>query len=206
MDKENYEDTVEVLDMLEGNLKKVGEHGQNTTRTLKAMEEMLKDRSGGMVEMDLCTVLRQDKEILENYYADDIKTYQIAINIDLPKEPLMINGNAEQLSKAFMSLLGNSVYALCKKAQRLSFQPEISVKVLKKGSSVVLSFCDNGVGIEQTIIEKVFDPFFTTKTTGEAAGVGLYLSREIVQNHGGDIVVESNQNEFTTFTITLPNV
>ena len=206
MDKENYEDTVEVLDMLEGNLKKVSEHGQNTTRTLKAMEEMLKDRSGGMVEMDLCTVLRQDKEILENYYADDIKTYQIAINIDLPKEPLMINGNAEQLSKAFMSLLGNSVYALCKKAQRLSFQPEISVKVLKKGSSVVLSFCDNGVGIEQTIIEKVFDPFFTTKTTGEAAGVGLYLSREIVQNHGGDIVVESNQNEFTTFTITLPNV
>ena len=49
MDEDNYEDTKDILGMLEGNLQKVGEHGVNTTRTLKAMEEMLKDRSGGIV-------------------------------------------------------------------------------------------------------------------------------------------------------------
>jgi len=63
---------------------------------------------------------------------------------------------------------------------------------------------DNGIGIEDTITDKIFDPFFTTKTTGEAAGVGLYLSREIVQNHGGDISVQSVKNDYTEFTITLP--
>ena len=66
MDKENYEDTMDVLDMLRGNLQKVGEHGQNTTRTLKAMEEMLKDRTGGIVPMDLVPVLRQDEEMLQS--------------------------------------------------------------------------------------------------------------------------------------------
>ena len=47
-------------------------------------------------------------------------------------------------------------------------------------------------------------PKFTTKTTGEAAGVGLYLSREIIQNHAGDISVTSVKDEFSAFTITLP--
>ena len=63
---------------------------------------------------------------------------------------------------------------------------------------------DNGIGIESTIIDRIFDPFFTTKTTGEASGVGLYISREIVQNHRGDITVESTKGEYTEFTITLP--
>jgi signal transduction histidine kinase len=63
---------------------------------------------------------------------------------------------------------------------------------------------DNGTGIEEKSIGKIFDPFFTTKTTEEAAGVGLYLSREIIQNHGGDISVTSVKEEFTEFTITLP--
>ena len=71
-------------------------------------------------------------------------------------------------------------------------------------NAVKISIRDNGIGIEDTITNKIFDPFFTTKTTGEAAGVGLYLSREIVQNHGGDISVQSVKNEYTEFIITLP--
>ena len=67
-----------------------------------------------------------------------------------------------------------------------------------------LVFRDNGIGIEQTIIDKIFDPFFTTKTTSEASGVGLYLCHEIVQNHGGTISVQSVKHEYTEFTITLP--
>ena len=68
----------------------------------------------------------------------------------------------------------------------------------------ILKIRDNGIGIEEKILDKIFDPFFTTKTTGEAAGVGLYLSREIIQNHGGEISVVSVKDEYTEFTITLP--
>jgi signal transduction histidine kinase len=65
---------------------------------------------------------------------------------------------------------------------------------------------DNGIGIEDTIIKKIFDPFFTTKTTGEAAGVGLYLTHEVIQNYRGDISVKSTKDEFCEFTITLPAI
>ncbi|MBO4827786.1 MAG: hypothetical protein J5506_11250 [Prevotella sp.] len=116
--EENYEDTMEVLGMLTVNLQKVGEHGQNTTRTLKAMEEMLKDRSGGISPMNLMDVIRQDKEMLHEYYKQEIEQYGIKTVFDDSEELLPIHGNAEQLSKTFMSLLANAVYAVVKKAQK----------------------------------------------------------------------------------------
>ena len=204
MDQDNYEDTMDVLDMLKGNLEKVGEHGANTTRTLKAMEEMLKDRSGGRVRMNLTSLLQQDKEMLEKYYAQEIAAHHIKVDFDVPSQELLINANPEMLSKTFMSMLGNAVYAISKKASRTAFEPVISLKVEQHPNAITIAIRDNGIGIEPTIIDKVFDPFFTTKPTGEASGVGLYLSREIIQNHDGDITVESVKDEYTEFIITLP--
>ena len=212
MEKENYEDTLDILNMLEGNLQKVGEHGQNTSRTLKAMEEMLKDRSGGIVSMDLMAVIRQDKEMLHEFFKQEIGQYGIQTHFNDTANPLLVNGNADQLSKAIMSLLGNAVYAVAKKAQKLqtgegtksAYVPEISLHVSQQGDTIQINIHDNGIGIEKAILSKIFDPFFTTKTTSEAAGVGLYLSREIVQNHGGDIQVKSSKDEYSEFIITLP--
>lgn len=206
MDEENYEDTLDVLSMLRGNLQKVGEHGQNTTRTLKAMEEMLKDRSGGIVRMDLAKLIRQDEEMIRTYFADDISKYHIQVDFSLPDGELPINGNPDHLSKALMSMLGNGIYAVVKKIQREDFQPEVSLTARQDGNLVTLTIRDNGIGIEDTIVNKIFDPFFTTKTTGEASGVGLYLSREIIQNYGGDIHVKSEKNKYSEFTITLPTL
>ena len=215
MDEENYEDTVDVLNMLSGNLQKVGEHGQNTTRTLKAMEEMLKDRSGGIVPMDLMTVIRQDKEMLLEYYKQEISQYGIKIVFDNKEGELPINGNADQLSKTLMSLLSNAIYAVVKKADKLSsdaegkakaadYQPEVDLHIAKLHGNVRISIHDNGIGIEPAILEKIFDPFFTTKPTSVAAGIGLYLSREIAQNHGGDILAKSVKDEYSEFIITIP--
>ena len=207
MDKENYEDTMDVLDMLDANLQKVGEHGANTTRTLKAMEEMLKHHAGTRVPMDLCALLHQQHEMLQNYYKKEIAEHHITISFQLPDAPLMINGNAEQLNQTLMNLLSNAIYALCKKAQKdegAAQQLTIKVALAQQGNAALLTIRDTGTGISANIVDKIFDPFFTTKTTGEASGVGLYLSKEIVQNHGGDITVQSVKQEYTEFTITLP--
>ena len=206
MDPENYDDTIDVLGMLKGNLEKVSEHGANTTRTLKAMEEMLKDRTGGISKIDLTALIHQNEEMLGNYFAKEIKEHHIKTVFSYPETPVFVNGNAEQLTKTFMSLLGNAIYAVVKKANRTEFAPEVDFTVTPNDQKVMIQIRDNGIGIEDTIIDKIFDPFFTTKTTGEASGIGLYLSREIVQNYGGDITVKSQKDEYTEFSIILPTL
>mgnify|MGYP002526382130 CR=1 FL=1 len=206
MSEDNYEDTLDVLDMLKGNLQKVGEHGVNTTRTLKAMEEMLKDRTGGVVEMDLATVLKQDEEMFNKYYAEQIAQYHITYQFRYPESGLIMRGNAELLSKTLMSMIGYSIYAIIKKAQRNPYDATLSLDAKLADGVITLVIRDNGIGIEEKIIDKIFDPFFTTKTTGEASGIGLYLSHDIIQNYGGNIAVESVKDEYTQFTITLPTI
>jgi len=154
--------------------------------------------------MDFTAVIKQDEKMLHEYYKKEIDEQKIKVVFDYPDEQIQIDGNPEQLSKTIMSLLANAIYAVSKKAAKTSFTPEISLKVTKAGDRVTVSVHDNGIGIEETILDKLFDPFFTTKTTSEAAGVGLYLSREIVQNHGGDIIVKSVKDEYSEFTFTLP--
>lgn len=203
--KENYEDTIDVLDMLCVNLQKIGEHGQNTSRMLKAMEELLKDRSGGVVTTDLCAILKQDKELMGTYYAQQISDHRIRIVADYPAEPVYVEANPNLLSKVIMNLLGNSVYAVVKKAERTpAFLPEISLKATADTTQATIIVRDTGTGIEQQVIDKIFDPFFTTKTTGEATGIGLYLSHDIIQNYCGQITASSVKNEFTEFTVILP--
>ena len=67
-----------------------------------------------------------------------------------------------------------------------------------------ISFEDNGTGIDPEHIGRVFDPFFTTKDVGEGTGLGLSVSYGIIQEHGGDIHVESDPGRFTRFIIYLP--
>ncbi len=216
INEDDYSDAEDVLGMLTENLQNVDQHGQNTTRTLKAMEEMLKDRTGGYIDMDLLPVLQQNEQTVNTHYAKEKEQYGIQTVFNLPFESMPIYGNPDLLGRTIMGLLDNAVYAVVKKAQKnqedRSFDsvkhhgpvPQILLSATKAEGRYILKIRDNGIGIEETIIDKVFDPFFTTKTTEEAAGVGLYLSREIIQNHGGDISVESVWDEYTEFTVTLP--
>ena len=217
INEDDYSDTEDALGMLTENLANVDQYGQNTSRMLKAMEEVLEDRTGGFVDMDLLPVLQQNEQILNTYYAKEIEQYNIQTVFTLPPESMPIYGNPDMLNKTIMDLLGNAVYAVVKKAQKNQEDcpsdavknqepaPQILLSATKAEGRYILKIRDNGIGIEATIIDKIFDPFFTTKTTNEAAGIGLYLSREIIQNHGGDISVESVKDEYTEFTITLPD-
>jgi signal transduction histidine kinase len=110
------------------------------------------------------------------------------------------------LGKVIMNLLQNAVYAVVKKSQKAPYNPEVTLTVTVDDSHYILKIRDNGIGIDGKILEKIFDPFFTTKTTDEATGLGLYLSREIIQNHKGDISVASAKGEYTEFTIVLPTI
>lgn len=204
MDEDNYEDCEDILEMMTQNLKKIEEHGVNTTRTLRAMEAMLNNTIGTLTYQDMVPVCHQVIRGTNDYYKEDIARYGININCIVPEHPVMANIDVEAIGRILMALLGNSIYAVTKKYKAARYDGEVRLTLAEDNDGIQITVRDNGIGIEESIIEKVFDPFFTTKTTAEASGVGLYLVRELVHDHNGNITVSSEKNEYCEFTITLP--
>ncbi len=204
MSKEIYADTIEIMGMITSNLNKITEHGANTVRIVKAMEELLKDQKGKMSSADINNLCKVNLDVIAKLYAKEIEEKHIKLTFDGLTLSLMIDINIEQMSKTLLHLFKNGIYALLRKAEKQNFEPELSLKLRKDYSNVVMTIRDNGIGIEDSIKEKIFEPFFTTKPTADASGIGLYISREVILNHRGTISVQSEKDNFTEFTITLP--
>ncbi|HEY5740525.1 MAG TPA: ATP-binding protein [Gammaproteobacteria bacterium] len=110
---------------------------------------------------------------------------------------LMISGYAHKLVQVFVNLLTNATDAS---------EPGQKVRVAaeRRGDYVSISVSDHGKGIPENHLPRVFEPFFTTKTVGEGTGLGLSLTYNIVQEHGGSITVSSIAGRGCRFEILLP--
>ncbi len=118
-------------------------------------------------------------------------------DLDLPPEPLMVRGDAENLVMAFTHLISNSQEA-CEDDGR------ITVTLEQRGSQAVCIITDNGVGMEESFIaERLFKPFDSTKKN-QGMGVGAYQYKQILSKMGGRVAVTSTPGEGSCFTITLP--
>ncbi len=204
MSEENFDDCEDIISMMQTNLAKIEEHGVNTTRTLRAMEAMLKNQIGTLRSTDMTLLCRQVMRVTAEYHKKDIEACGIVLHPELPETPVMCDVDADAINRALIAVLTNAVYAVVKKWQRQPYSPEVTLRLTTLGGShIEILVHDNGIGIEDAIVGKVFDPFFTTKPTGEAAGVGLYLAREIVQDHNGTIAVRSEKDVFTEVIISI---
>ncbi|MDH6359104.1 ATP-binding protein [Parabacteroides sp. PF5-9] len=204
MTKEIYADSVDILEMITNNLQKITEHGANTVRIVKAMEELLKDQKKNFTSADINELCRVNLGVVSKLYEKEIAEKGINIAFEGLALSLMIDINIEQMGKVLLNIYRNGVYALLKKAEKEDFSPQLNVSLRREGQYVILVIYDNGIGIEESIKKRIFEPFFTTKPTSEASGIGLYLSREVILNHKGTIEVNSEKNVFTEFKISVP--
>jgi PAS domain S-box-containing protein len=102
-----------------------------------------------------------------------------------------------QLNQVFLNLLVNA-------RQAIKGKGEITIATYTKGKKVFIRIADTGSGISKENLSKVFDPGFTTKGVGVGTGLGLAICYQIVQDHKGEIMVESELGKGTAFTVVLP--
>ncbi len=124
---------------------------------------------------------------------------EISLEVNIPQD-LTVWGNRNQLIHLMINLLQNAADSLRDKGA-----PEKKIKIeagLQNGR-ILMTCEDNGKGINASDKEKIFDAFFTTKPVGSGMGLGLNISYRIVQNHKGELNVESQENEFCRFLVTL---
>ena len=108
-----------------------------------------------------------------------------------------VMANTGEINQILMNLMVNA-------GQAVGDNGLITVKTAMHKNTVQIDIQDNGSGIDPSHLDKLFDPFFTTKPVGEGTGLGLAISYGIIQDHDGEIEVNSELGVGTTFTIRLP--
>lgn len=126
---------------------------------------------------------------------------KIRLELQLDPELPKIQADPLQLHQVFANLMDNAVEAMDPKGGGTL---TISTRLAPLGQGVRISFADTGVGISEENRAKLFTPFFTTKPVGKGTGLGLAIVYGIVKMHSGQIQVQSEEGEGSTFIITLP--
>ncbi|MBI4325422.1 MAG: response regulator [Chloroflexi bacterium] len=127
---------------------------------------------------------------------------QVEIHQQIP-EGQTVWGNQNQITQVMLNLLQNSLDALKGKKPGPE-SPGIWIEGRVEAEKSLVIVRDNGAGISRHNLDKIFDPFFTTKDVGEGMGLGLSICYRIIQEHGGKIVVRSEEGKFCEFTLEFP--
>jgi signal transduction histidine kinase len=128
-------------------------------------------------------------------YHNQLK-YGIEVTKDYEPDLPAILGLPDQIAQVWTNIISNAIQAMQGKGS-------LHIRVWREGDDIIASFTDSGPGIPKEIQDKIFEAFFTTKPAGEGTGLGLDISRKIVEKHGGKIYFESEPGK-TTFYVRLP--
>jgi signal transduction histidine kinase len=198
---------VELAEDLTNDIGKILEHGKRADGIIASMLAHSRGQPGERRPTDLNTLARDYVNLAFHGMRAQDNTFQSAIEHDFDPNVGMVDVIPQDLSRVFLNVGSNACYAVRKKSRQGSpdYQPMIRVSTRDLGESVEVRIRDNGVGIPQETRDRIFDPFFTTKSAGEGTGLGLSISYEIVvREHQGEITVDSQEGDYTEFTITIP--
>jgi two-component system, NtrC family, sensor kinase len=142
---------------------------------------------------------------------------EISLSVVIPEHLPLVWADAEKMHQVLVNLLANALAATPPHgAVTVSVENRpVSADEFERGRRVAdamsplviaIAVQDTGCGMPEADAQKAFEPFFTTKAVGKGTGLGLFLSRETVVAHGGEILIESEMGRGTTVTVTLPGL
>jgi len=135
---------------------------------------------------------------LLSFVSGELASKGIELGQELAPDLPSVEADENQLRQAFLNLLRNAGEAMAREGGALT----VATRADRASDEVEVTIRDTGVGICEEHLSKLFEPFFSTKETG--TGLGLALTQQIIQEHGGSITVSSAPGRGTTFTVRLP--
>jgi two-component system NtrC family sensor kinase len=178
-------------------IKSYQEGAQRTRDIVLGLRNFSRIEESQLKEVDINQSLDMTLELLKGEIKNRITVFKEYESLPL------VHCYASQINQVFMNILSNATQAISETGEiriRTSLIPSSSNAVGK----VRISIQDNGAGMTAEVVEKIFEPFFTTKEIGKGTGLGLSISYGIIQNHGGDIKVNSKVGFGSEFVLSIP--
>jgi two-component system, NtrC family, sensor kinase len=219
LEKGDIDEAKAISDDVIQNLSKINHHGRRASDIVKGMLEHSRKSTGEKESTDINALC--DEYLRLAYHGLKAKdnnfnaTMETHFDPNLPK----IDVIPQDIGRVILNLINNAFYAVNERANLLNlakqsgdanltdldYKPTVSVTTQKTANTqLLIAIKDNGSGIPAHIKDKIFQPFFTTKPTGQGTGLGLSLSYDILKAHGGELKVETKENEGSTFIIEIP--
>lgn len=207
-DKGNLDDVKALADDVIANSEKINYHGKRADAIVKGMLQHSRNSSGKKEPTNINALCDEYLRLAYHGLRAKDKSFNATMQTDFDESIKTINVVPQDIGRVVLNLLTNAFYAVSEKKVKTndeSYKPTVSIATKKQGDKVTVTVGDNGAGIPQAVVGKIFQPFFTTKPTGQGTGLGLSMSYDIVnKGHGGEMNVETKENEGTVFTISLP--
>lgn len=154
--------------------------------------------ASSLCPVDVNSCVRDTLFILKHHFKEQ---RQIRLHTRLAPSLPLIMGDESQLKQVIINLFSNAFDAI----EEGGGEVAVTTRELK-GQGVELLVTDTGCGIAPENIDKLFEPFFTTKKIGQGVGIGLSTCYSIVANHNGEITVQSQRGDGSTFKVFLPEM
>jgi signal transduction histidine kinase len=208
LDDDARQDAQDLFDDLSAFLLKIREHGERADSIVKGMLSHAREEVDATHPTDLNALLEESLNLAYHGARAENPSFNVTLERELDPELGELDIYPQKMTRVFLNLITNSFYATQKRqaeSEDRDYRPTVRVTTRRAGDNVEILVRDNGTGIPADAVDQLFDPFFTTKPTGEGTGLGLSLSYEtVVQQHHGDLDVNTKEGEFTEFVVTLP--
>ncbi len=206
-EKGNREEVITIAEDLSQNLQKIRHHGKRADGIVKGMLQHSGASSGQKEPTDLNALAEEYLRLAYHGLRAKNKEFNAELVTRFDEQIPKINVIPQDIGRVLLNIINNAFYAVSQKEKVAGsgYKPTVEITTTRQNGSVILKVKDNGIGIPDSIREKIMQPFFTTKPTGEGTGLGLSLSYDIVvKGHNGGINVDTKEGTFTEFAITLP--
>ncbi|PKN16410.1 MAG: sensor histidine kinase, partial [Deltaproteobacteria bacterium HGW-Deltaproteobacteria-23] len=167
---------------------------KETERLNHVVEDFLRMARQQPGELRECS-LRDELETIITLLNGDARQRGISLLLEEISGKALISADGEKLRQAFLNIILNAL-------QATPAGGSVTITVSSSAAGYEISFVDSGSGIDAAALGKIFDPFFTTKVDG--TGLGLAVTRKIVEAHGGQLTVTSEVGKGSTVTVVLP--
>lgn len=204
--EDDREDMNDIMNDLSENMDKIVEHGNRAISIIQGILLVSRGKENEFIPSDINRIVKEYVWLSYHAMRANNKKFNIAIHEQYAEDLPMVDVIPQDISRAVLNLMNNAMYAVWKKAQDSdSFQPEIKVSVSSNEDQAIITIGDNGEGMSDEVKQRLYENFFTTKPIGQGTGLGMGMTRDIIENkHGGKLTFDSTEGVGTTFTFTIP--
>ena len=181
------------LERAQATLERIIRDGHSAAEVVRRIRALFKEAAPVKAPLDINQIVAEVLRVLSDELRDNSIVVETELAVDLPR----IAGDHVQIQQTLINLVHNATEAM---AVLIARPKSLVVRSRREGDHLLVEVRDFGVGIKDPTL--VFEPFFTTKESG--MGMGLSISRSIVEAHGGRIWATANEDAGTTISFTLP--